>query len=266
MSAIVRPAGLRGKKAAVFHPHLLTLNLSDVINRARLPILPKNGFGHVRNIPPAGGWGMLGNNKAGNCVTAGACHETMLMAIATGRPVPRFDDATSFKNYSSMLVAEGGAPYNPNDPSTDTGLDVTLAAQYRQRTGIVDADGIIHKIDAFAKVNNVDELMIAVYCFGVCGLGLGLPDNAEDQFTEGHAWDDLSDVPSDGHYPPAMGVNSLGQIVCNTWNDIQGATLPYVDKYADEMVAYLSKEYMTAAGVSPELINWSVLEDYLAAL
>jgi hypothetical protein len=256
-----RPAGLRGMRMP--DPSKIHLKFHDYIDHSKLPALPQQ-YGHVVNNPRVP-WGMLGNNQAGDCVVAGGCHETMIFAMASRRKVPTFR-RTWAQNYSEMLVACGDKPYDPNDDSTDVGLDPHAAAGYRRSVGLLDDDGNRHQIDAYALITNINELMMATYLFGVAGLGLAIPDSAEKQFESGEVWDDLKSQPHSGHYPPAVGFNSKGNIVLSTWSDLQAATPDYVERYWAIGVAYLSKEYMLASGKSPELIDWAALEDDLGSV
>ena len=65
-----------GKKPA--RPGAVRLKLASYTNAAALPPLPAS-FGHDAIIG-ARGWGMLANDRYGDCVWAGAAHETMLYA------------------------------------------------------------------------------------------------------------------------------------------------------------------------------------------
>ena len=113
-----RRAGLRGKLPA--RPGAIKLKFGDYLNKAKLPTLPER-FGHVTNVPPGRhGWQMLGNDMASDCVIAGRCHEIMVAASATGRPIPTFTASGALADYSRALQFAGGKPYNPHDPSTDT--------------------------------------------------------------------------------------------------------------------------------------------------
>ena len=242
-----------------YRPDSIAFKFGDYINKAKLPTLPKT-FGHVTNVPPTPvgtdqrAWGMLGNDQYGDCVMAGAAHETMLWAMATKRPVPYFAADGIVQQYFQL---SGG---------TDSGLDMTMAAKWRRDVGLTDGHGRVHKVKAYTEVNNVDDLLMAAYLFGAAGLGLEMPDSAERQFRQGHVWDEIDEEPSGGHYVPVMGLNRAGNIVLNTWNNIQAATRQFVEKYMMVGVAYFSEEYLLANGLSPELINEAALEDDLSAL
>ena len=242
-----------------YQPDSIKMKFGTYLNKAELPTLPKT-FGHVTNTPPrAQGtnqrqWGMLGNDTKGDCVIAGAAHETMLWAMATRRAVPYFTTDVVVRQY---LQLSGGV---------DAGLDITMAAKWRRDTGLTDAHGIVHKVNAYAAIDNVDDLLMAAYLFGAAGLGLALPPSAERQFTAGHVWDEIDQAPAGGHYVPVMGVNRAGHIVVNTWNNIQAATRQFVEHYMMIGVAYFSLEYLMANNQSPELIERDALEADLAAL
>jgi hypothetical protein len=258
-----RLAGKRGMLPA--DPHKIALKFMDYVQRDKLPSLPRS-FGHLSGRPPAvpGGWGMLGNSLYGNCVAVGGMHETMYYAMATGRPIPTFR-TTWQQNYSDMLVAAGGKPLDPNDRSTDTGLDPQQAAGYRRTVGLLDDAGARHKIDAYALIENIEQAELCIYCFGTFGLGMSLPGTAEVQFNAGQVWDDLRSAPNPnaGHYTPAMALNSRGNLVLSTWATLEGATKAYIERYWSIGIAYLSQEYLTASGKSPELIDWAGLQSDL---
>ena len=251
-----RRAGKRGKLPA--RPGSMPLKFGNYLNKAKLPNLPER-FGHVTNVPPSrNGWGMLGNDLASDCVIAGRCHEIMVAASATHRPIPDFSSGSALADYSKCLVAGGGRPYNPRDQSTDAGLDMQQAAKWWRDVGITDADGKVHKIDAFVSIDNVDDALMATYLCGSCGLGLAMPASAELQFEAGQMWDDLTGKPIGGHYVPSVGWMG-GHIVVVTWGELQGATKAYVATRMEDGVCCLSREYMLASGLSPELIDWNAL-------
>jgi hypothetical protein len=258
-----RRAGKRGKLPA--RPDSMKLKFGDYLNKAALPTLPRH-FGHVTNVPPGRlGWMMLGNDVASDCVIAGRCHEIMVAAQATGRPVPDFSAGSALADYSRCLMASGGPAYNPRDPNTDTGLDMQQAAKWWRDVGITDADGKVHKIDAYVAIDTVDDLLMAAYLCGSSGCGLALPPTAEQQFEAGQVWDDLRGRPIGGHYVPCVGLMG-DHLVFVTWGNLQGATREYVEHWMEDAVCCLSREYLKASGLSPEAINWTALLDDVDAL
>ena len=250
----------RGMKP--FRPDAVPLKFSNYLNRAKLPIVPPV-WGHVRQAQPpiSGGWGMLGNDEAGDCAMAGPAHEHQTWCWATGKTIPNFTTASVLADYSLNLVAQGGRPFDPNDSSTDTGLDPVATAKWRQTVGLTDADGGNHKIGPFVQIDSLDQVQLSGYLFGCVGICWALPDTAEAQFDAGHVWDDLSGAPGDGHYTELCGRNSKGNSMIVTWGALQAVTNAYINKYMTGALCYLSEDYLLATGKSPEGINWAALAD-----
>jgi hypothetical protein len=233
-------------------PEALKLQFRDYI-KASLPPMPAT-FGHVHKAAPVGGWGLLGNNRAGDCVLAGAAHETMTWAWATGKPIPLFSTVNVLKQYRALT---GGA---------DSGLDPIATAKWRVSNGLADAQGGIHQVKAFGAVNDLSDVELAVYLFGVCGIGVALPHSAEQQFIDGRPWDDVAGDPKDGHYVPCVGKNSDGNLMVVTWGKLQAMTPAYFEKYAVGAVCYFSIEYLLETGKSPEMFDEAQLDADLSAL
>ena len=102
-----------------------------------LPPHPKT-FGHEGAVTL---WGMDANDTVGDCVCAGAAHETILWTTETGHPAT-FTDASVLSDYSAVTG------YNPDDPNSDQGTDVRTYLKYRAKTGILDGHGARHKSGA----------------------------------------------------------------------------------------------------------------------
>jgi hypothetical protein len=99
-----------GKKPA--RPGAVKFKLVNFLVQTKLPTPPKV-FGHQDLI--AGNWQMLGNDHYGDCVWAGAAHETILWNKEADRTV-------AFNNQSVLTG------FNPKDPNTDQGTDMQVAA------------------------------------------------------------------------------------------------------------------------------------------
>jgi len=205
-------------------------------------------------------WGMLGNDRYGDCVWAGAAHETMLWnEEATNLVV--FDDTCVLSDYSAVTG------FNPNNPNSDQGTDMQVAASYRQKTGVKDVVGKRHKVGAYVAVTlkNVTEMKQAIYLFSGVGVGFQFPKSAMAQFNAGKPWTIVSSSPIDGgHYVPAVGYDSRYLYVV-TWGQVQKMTWGFFKKYADEIVAYLSPEFLTG-NKSLEGFDITQLQTDLSAL
>jgi hypothetical protein len=245
-----------GKKPA--RPGAVRWRLTSYTNTAALLPLPAR-FGHDGNIGPDA-WGMLANDRYGDCVFAGAAHETMLLVGETGGTVT-FTDANVLADYAAVTG------FDPAKPDTDQGADMQEAAAYRRKTGIVDAQGDRHKIAAYLALEpgNLQHLFLASYLFGAVGIGLQLPASALLQTEQGLAWDVVADTTiAGGHYVPLVGRQVDGLHVVS-WGAIQRMTEAFLTQYCDEAVAYVSQECLLDQK-SPEGFAYDDLISDLAAL
>lgn len=245
-----------GKKAATYDPR--DFLFARYRTAVPLPLAPRS-FGHEKII--GSDWGMMGNDVAGDCVFAGACHETMIWLHEGGRGLASFTDRTALADYSAVTG------FDPNDPSTDQGTNVRDALKYRRSVGIVDELGKRHKIAAFMSLEpgNIDHLVQATYLFGAVGIGINFPNSAMDQFNRGRIW---SVVPGTrvegGHYVPLVARRTT--LECVTWGKIQHMTLAFIKKYCDEAWCILSEEMLDGKGLSPEHLDLAMLRADLNAL
>lgn len=193
-------------------------------------------------------WLMLANDRVGDCVMAGAAHETMLFSSEVGNSVPVFDNASVLSDYSAITG------YDPKDPNSDQGTNMADAAKYRQKTGIVDSSGVRHTVDVYADIANADlkSLALATYLFGAVGVGVRVTQKDMDQFEAAEPWSSLGGDVLGGHYIPCVGRNSHGNFLFVTWGRLHAATPEWVANRMDEGIAYISRERLTTKGLSPE--------------
>lgn len=219
---------------------------------------PPDRFGHGLAFRD---WGMLGNDRYGDCVFAGGGHETMLTTKLGGHPA-KFTDAGVLSDYSAVTG------FDPADPSTDQGAYPRDAAKYRKATGLVDADGRRHKIAAYVSINpnDFDELVQAVYVFTAVGIGFEFPDSAMDQFNHGLPWDVVEGAKIEGgHYVPVVGRNARSTLGVVSWGRRVGMTRAFYEKYADEAWAYIFPDELRA-GHTSRGFSLAQLEAWLQAL
>jgi hypothetical protein len=223
-----------GKKPA--RPDAVKFKFAKYFDLAALPTPPRR-FGHYRAVT---NWGELGNDIAGDCVWAGAGHETMLWNAANKRPL-NIVSANALSDYSAVTG------YSPHIPFSDRGTDMSDAAEYRRKTGIVDAKGIRHKVDAYVSIHagDIDTLEVAAYVFGAVGFGMIFPATAKSQFQHGQPWDLVPGAMTEGgHYVCVVGKNSAGNLLLVTWGRLHAMTIPFAKRYNDENIAYLSLEWL----------------------
>ena len=240
----------------------MRLRFSDVFNASKLPT-PPAVFGHS-GLMPSGNWFMLANDQYGDCVFAGAAHEHMLWTMEGGAPRSRFTIHDVLSDYAAVTG------FDPKKPDTDQGTDMQVAASYRRKTGIVDATGKRHQIGAYValRTDDTSQLALATWLFGAVGVGLEMPESAEQQFVKGVPWSVKSgDKIVGGHYVPCVGRDANGNFLVITWGRVHPVTPEFIEKYMDEGVAYLSIEILSASKMtSPEGFDIDALNTYLARL
>ncbi len=226
----------------------------------KLPPAPAS-FGHALAFRK-NAWGMLGNDEFGDCVFAGADHEHMLWTkLAKDRHTP-FTTQDALTDYADCTG------FSPDDPQSDRGTDMRVAAKYRKAKGVVDRAGKRHKVGAylFLEPGNWAQLRQAMHLFQCVGIGIQFPDSAFDQFDAGEDWDVVEGAQVEGgHYIPGIGAHDEGHVHVVTWARRIEMTRAFYELYCDETVVYLSED-MLRDGLSPEGFNLEQLKEDLASL
>ena len=247
----------RGKKPASGG---VALAFATIFDPSKLPPVPME-FGHYAQIGTQ--WGMLANDKVGDCVICDAAHQTMLWSRIAERPLVYFNNGAVLADYSAV------AGFDPRDPdNTDNGTDMSQMASYRRNIGVQDAYGGRHKVDAYVSLDagNADELAAAAYFFGAASVGVWLPDAAEDQFDNHQPWTvQPGPRPEDGHCITCVGRKANGNFVFVTWGGLAEVTPNFIAAYMDEGICFLSSE-MLIKNASVEGFDVARLQEFLAAL
>ena len=247
-----------GKKPAA--PRPTDFNFTDLAASIKLPSVPSR-FGHETAYAD---WKMLGNDRYGNCVWAGAAHEHMLLNKVVHQADVAFDDGAVLGDYAA---ATG---FDPNDPSTDNGTDVHDALSYRRKTGIADTGGTRHLIGAYVSLDpkNWEHLGQATYIFGAVGIGFDFPASAMDQFNAGEPWDYVAGSKIEGgHYVPVVGsLQTADQASAITWGKRQVFTREFYEHYNDEAWVYITTEALRSDGTGLHGFDVAKLNAYLATL
>lgn len=247
--------GLRlGKKPA--RPGAMKFALSRYVDLSKLPPIPER-FGHDGLIQD---WGVLGNDRYGCCVWAGAAHETMMLAKAGGKRVA-FSESNVLGDYAAVTG------FNPSNLDTDQGTDMIEAASYRRKVGVLDHTGQRHKILAYLAIEpgNVEAVWAAAYLFGAVGIGVNFTGAAMQQFNGNQPWNFVKGAASDGgHYIPLVGKNG-NELRFVSWGKVQPASVYWFERQCDEAVAYVSEESLVN-NKSPEGFDVQSLLKDLAAL
>lgn len=263
----VAPAGraLRlGKKPATRTPKLVKFR--DFLDVSALPPLPKGDFGHDSLIR-SGAWGMLGNADFGDCVWAGADHETMLWLAESGAvadPAGLFNDNTALADYAQCTG------FKRSDPASDQGTDMEAGARYRRKTGIVDKNKKRHKIGVYVDVDpgNLTELYYAAWLFDGIGIGVEFPDQWMDAFNRGPSglWDKVKRPKIEGGHYVAGVARTSGRINIVTWaDDHPRLTVAGYGQFNDQTLAYASQEKLRN-GTDTNGYDWPGLNKLITQL
>lgn len=204
-------------------------------------------------------WKMLGNDKFGCCVFAGGAHETMLWTKEGGK-FSDFEERGVLADYAEVTG------FDPRTGNNDDGTVVRDAMKYRRKRGLLDRDGIRHRIEAYVSMRKDTEVMkAATWIFDAVGIGFEVPSYAMDQFRRGKPWDVKPGKATieGGHYVPVVGFYD-GMFACVTWGKIQMMTVPFFEKFTDERWAMLTREFLNAEGKSPDGFDIRALKDDLS--
>jgi hypothetical protein len=221
---------------------------------------------YVRALPPpppavdwtpdAGPWGMMLNDRIGDCTIAGAAH---LIQLWTGNANP---PAVIIPDLQVLAAYEQVGGYNPQDPSTDQGCVELDVLNFWRQQGIGG-----HRPVAYVSVNpkNISEVQLAIAWFGGVYAGVALPLSAQEQAV----WDVTPSSPGDagslgGHaiplvsYGPDCGNGQPGPR-CVTWAALKGMTWNWWTTYADEAYALVAPDWIEAAGGAPSGFDLATL-------
>jgi hypothetical protein len=219
----------------------IAFKFSRYFNSAALPS-PPPVFGHEALMTQ--NWEMLANDRYGDCFWAGIAHQFMLWQREGGAIKPSLFTAQDVLDDYSAATG-----FNPTNESSDRGTDPSLGFKYVRDIGVRDARNLRHMIDTYVAVN-FDNLALASWLLGSCGVGVNCPNDIEEQFDSGQPWDIApgQHATGDGHYVPCVGRNSHGNFVFVTWGRLQAATPKWVETYLDQAVAAFTNEMLDAAG------------------
>lgn len=206
-------------------------------------------------------WGMLGNDRAGDCTAAGAAHQAMC-TVFNGQ-----HQAITFNDNQAITMYEAISGYNPADPDSDVGATLQDALGYWRTTGVGD-----HKILAFAQIDHTDLALVqaCIALFGGVYCGFNVPQSAIDQFNSGTAWT----VPTKGkasqivggHCVPILGYDPTG-FKAVTWAQTQTMTTAFFKRYFDEVWVAFSAEWLSrTASMSPQGLDVEQLNADVLAL
>jgi len=148
-----------------------------------------------------GGWQMLGNDRAGDCVAVTYANVRRLVtSTLTGTPsYPSQDQVWAlYKTQNPDFDPNGASETNGPGSPADGGMDIQTLLEGLVATG--GPDGV--KAVAFASVDpkNAGEVKAAIAIFGYLWTGVTVAANNQQEFGAGQPWDyDASSPVEGGH-------------------------------------------------------------------
>lgn len=140
-----------------------------------------------------GGWQMLANDSAGDCVAVTWANVRRLVTAALStEQYPTLDQVIAF--YKTQ---------NPGFPSEDNGMDIQTALEYLVKHG--GPDGVKAVGFAAVDVKNVEEVKAAIALFGYVWTGIDVLDVNQSEFGSGEPWDYVKSSPVDGGHSVITG-------------------------------------------------------------
>jgi len=183
--------------------------------------------------PVVADWGMLGNDKYGDCTFAGIVHARMANATVLGL-------TESFPSESDVVNT-----YLSYTKGQDAGaVEADLLAYWKSN------DLFGSKIAAFAPTDHADfdELKSVIASYGLAYIGIRVPAPCEQQFALHQPWT-LTNTPADnniigGHCIILVGYDEQ-YFYAVTWGQIQAIDYNWLRSYMDESWAIITPEIVT---------------------
>ena len=234
------------------------LNLADYVDRSQLQNLPPALA--PQPLPVGFKFGMLLNDKLGDCVPAEMIHSVELFHIAAGTTVPPFADIDAQNLYSLV----GG--YVPGKPNTDQGTDPTKAWNLWKTHGIhCKANNSVHKIQDLVGFDPSDVNLrhLAIYEFDAAQYAIALPAawQGQPKWSGVPIEGEQNTVPGSwgGHGICARAYDSTGAEDIVTWGEDLVAEGDSLSAYLQQAAVVVSNEMLSKTGVSRCGLSWGDL-------
>ena len=227
--------------------------------KAGLPAAPTSS-----DFTPKGGSvlrDVLGNDQYGCCVLSGGGH---LVGTETGNAGALFPVTTA--EVLAQYTAITG--FNPNDPSTDQGTNISDALTYWKTKGTVNGTKILGSLSV--DPTNKAEVQAAMWLFENLIFGVALPDAYVTPFpnADGFVWDVGTPNPNNGHCFLGVGHTTAG-IMIDTWGLFGTFTYAAIaalcsSKDGGELYVVLTPDQIAkAATKAPNGVDWSsIIADF----
>src|SRR3972149_1341977 len=228
-----------GKLPAKHDPKNRTIKFKAILNEPALPPLPEEWQFKLLypqfDLSPK----MWGNDELGNCVVVASYATQRSFEVIEQEKVIDIDEGQLRAQYKKESGGEdtGFSMLDHNNVWRNEGIPIGY------RKILCKKRPLMHKIDAFARINPTDirEIKYATFLVG-CNIGASMPGNFLNEFNADKPWIDISLPPSPdcGH---AMKVLAWlkDYLILWTWGKEQLASWDWVKKYFDEAWAMIDK-------------------------
>lgn len=237
-----QPARMLGRLASTPDPR--TLRLAKYLKPTLPPPPP-----FVRWDNEIDDWGVMGNDRHGNCTTVTAAHMRLCWRANELDDTKRLTDEQVIRQARAIGGLNGFAILERNRIWRRSGLWGDTLHAY---AAVKPADAEQHKH--------------AISLFGASDVGLNMPRAWQDENPWGTG-DGPAYRPNSwgSHSVPLLGYDERCAYCC-TWGKIQAVTWEAILRYCDEAYALIDNDWTAADGISPSGFDRDALERDLAAL
>jgi hypothetical protein len=200
-------------------------------------------------------WGMMLNDRLGDCTCAGVGHAVQLFTSNT-----RAAEVTPLTS-AVLKLYEAVSGYDPYTGANDNGAYCTAVLERWRTVGLGPAH---HKNVAWAKFDyrDITKTQQVIATFGLAYVGVKVPQAWE---SGPDVWD-VSDTPIvGGHCVILVGYTATGPLLVS-WGRVYQMTWNAWTTYADEAYAVVSSEWVASNGLSPSGLDLAGLLSELRQL
>jgi hypothetical protein len=166
-----------------------------------LPAVPAN-TDYLAEL--SGGWQMLGNDQAGDCVAV--TWANIRRTVTTLLSIPDYPTQTQvwafYQTQNPGFNPDGGSTSGPGS-ACDGGMDIQTAIEDLIEAG--GPDGVKALGLASVDYTNPAEVKAAIALFGYVWTGINVLAVNQQEFSDGQPWDYTADSPVDGGHSVVTG-------------------------------------------------------------
>lgn len=232
-----------------------TLLLASYLDLSALPFSIPDSCDYSHKVQD---WGMLCNDRVGDCTVAAAGHLIMSWAAYNNKQAPTVNDGTVMTEYEALTG------YNPQTRINDTGCYELNVLNRWVQTGICG-----HKIAAYVAIEpkNATHIKASVYLFGGAYIGISCPKTMATQ----EIWSVPPQGPVGDGTPGGWGGHAVcivaydeNYLTCVTWGRLVRMTWGFWNTYVEESYAILSGDWAEGTASCPNGFNFAQLMNDLA--